>query len=308
MSDTKDTTAEQTAAIEPVKISEAITHLQDLDTNQFNKTITFLQEWFLTSGMEWTVNIVAALLVFLLGRWITSLVTRIIARMMESRQIDPSLISFTQSLTTAALMAFVIIAALAQLNVQTASFIAVIGAAGLAVGLALQGSLANFASGVLMIIFRPIKVGDYVEAAGTAGIVEDIQIFCTVLRTPDNKTIIVPNTSITGETIVNFSSKPTRRIDFEFGVAYDADLNQCRQVFQQVLAEDSRILNDPETVIAVKELADSAIIFVVRPWVNSADYWDVYFETMEKTKNALDAAGIGIPFPQMDVHLHKTEQ
>lgn len=308
MPDAIDTTTEQTANIEPVKISEAITHLQDLDADQFDKTMAILQEWFLTSGMEWTVNIIAALLVFLLGRWITSLVTRIIARMMESRQIDPSLISFTQSLTTAALMAFVIIASLAQLNVQTASFIAVIGAAGLAVGLALQGSLANFASGVLMIIFRPIKVGDYVEAAGTAGIVEDIQIFCTILRTPDNKTIIVPNTSITGETIVNFSSKPTRRIDFEFGVAYNADLKHCREVFQQVLAEDSRILNDPETIIAVKELADSAVIFAVRPWVNSADYWGVYFDIMEKTKIALDAAGIGIPFPQMDVHLHKTNQ
>ena len=290
---------------EVITATDAIEVIQEMDASSVNNMLEFIKEWALGSGLDWALSIVSAILVFYVGRWVAHMLTNVLAKLMESRNIDPSLVSFTRSLSNAALITFVAIAALGQLGVQTTSFIAIIGAAGLAVGLALQGSLSNFAAGVLMIIFRPIKVGDFVEVAGTAGTVEDIQIFSTTLNTPDNKTIIIPNSSVTGGNITNYSSKPTRRVDFEFGVAYDADLKQSREIFKRILNEDARILKDPEYVIAVKELADSAVIFVVRPWVKASDYWDVYFDITEKAKIELDAANIGIPFPQMDVHLHK---
>jgi small conductance mechanosensitive channel len=305
MPDSNNASPDAEQSIETVNVIDAINGIKDVDASNIDKMIEFTKEWALSSGLDWAVSILSALLVFYIGRWVAHLLTNALTKIMATRGVDPSLVSFTRSLTNAALVTFVAIAALGQLGVQTTSFIAIIGAAGLAVGLALQGSLSNFAAGVLMIIFRPIKVGDFVEAADTAGIVEDIQIFSTTLRTPDNKTIIVPNSSVTGGNITNYSTKPTRRIDFEFGVAYDADLKQSREIFSKILEDDPRVLKDPASVIGVKELADSAVIFAVRPWVNAADYWDVFFDITEKTKIELDAANIGIPFPQMDVHMHK---
>ena len=198
-----------------------------------------------------------------------------------------------------------ILAAVGQLGVQTTSFIAVLGAAGFAVGLALQGSLGNFASGVLIMIFRPFKSGDFVEAGGTMGIVEAIQIFTTTLRTGDNKTIIVPNGQITSGTITNYSAKDTRRVDLVIGVSYGDDLDKVRRVIEEVIAAEGRVLSEPEPTIGVLELADSSVNFAVRPWVKSSDYWPVYFGLMESFKKRFDQEGISIPFPQQDVYLHQ---
>jgi len=203
-------------------------------------------------------------------------------------------------------MAFIFIAALSQLGVQTTSFVAVIGAAGLAIGLALQGSLSNFAAGFLMLIFRPFKVGDYIEGAGTEGFVEETGIFTTLLKTPDNKVIIIPNAKLMSDTITNYSKKETRRVDMTFGVGYEDDLQKVRQALQNVIDQDERILKDPPPAILLAELADSSVNFFVRVWVKTPEYWNVFFDTTEKVKKQFDAEGISIPFPQRDVHLYQT--
>jgi len=202
-----------------------------------------------------------------------------------------------------ALLAFIIIAALAKMGLQTASFVAVLGAAGLAIGLALQGSLSNFASGVLMLIFKPIRVGDFVEAGGAKGSVKEIGIFTTILNSPDNVRIIVPNSQVTGSNISNYTVNGTRRVDMVIGVSYEDDLQKTKEVIEKVLAGEERILPDPPAVVAVSELADSSVNFVVRPWVNVADYWPTYFDLTAKIKVSLEEKGITIPFPQHDVHL-----
>jgi len=262
-----------------------------------------LQEWLTLYGLK----IVAAALIFLIGRWVAKGLRVLLKKMLQKSRTDETLISFITNLAYVALMTFVVIAALAQLGVQTTSFIAVIGAAGLAVGLALQGSLANFAAGVLMIIFKPFKVGDYIEGGGCAGTVEDIGIFTCELKSPDNKKIIIPNAKLTGDNIVNYSAKESRRIDLVAGVSYGDDLDKVRRVLEQILSEDERILKDPPPTIGVLELADSSINFAVRPWVKTADYWDVFFSVQEKIKKRFDAEGSSIPFPQQDVHLYRTQ-
>ncbi len=239
-----------------------------------------------------------------MGRWIAKALKKLINKVMTKNNVDPILVSFVGDLTYFALLAFVVIAAINQLGVQTTSFIAIIGAAGLAIGLALQGSLANFAAGFLLMLFRPFKVGDYIEGAGVAGAVEEIQVFTTQLKSPDNKKIIIPNAKLTGDNIINYSANETRRIDLVIGVGYADDLAKVKEVLEDVLSKDDRILKDPAPTIAVGELADSSVNFVVRPWVKTADYWDVYFDTTESVKKRFDADGISIPFPQRDVHMH----
>jgi small conductance mechanosensitive channel len=224
---------------------------------------------------------------------------------MEKREVDPTLTKFVTNLIYVALLTFVIVAALGMLGIQTTSFIAVLGAAGLAIGLALQGSLSNFAAGVLMIIFRPFKVGDLIEAAGVTGVVEEIQIFTTQLVTPDNKTIIIPNAQITGDTITNYTRKGTRRADMVIGIGYDDDIDKARTIISDVLSQDERILEAPATNIAVSELADSSVNFAVRPWVKVEDYWGVIFDATETIKKRFDAEGISIPYPQRDVHVYE---
>ncbi|MBT8338761.1 MAG: mechanosensitive ion channel, partial [Desulfatitalea sp.] len=203
------------------------------------------------------------------------------------------------------LLAFVVLAALSQLGIQTTSFIAVLGAAGLAVGLALQGSLSNFAAGFLMILFRPFSVGDYIEGGGVTGTVEEIQIFTTTLVTPDNKTVIIPNAKIMGDNIINWTVKGTRRVDLVVGIGYGDDIDKARQVIADVLAKDARVRKDPPPQIAVSEMADSSVNFVVRPWVSASDYWAVSFGVTEQIKKAFDDEGISIPFPQRDVHVYQ---
>lgn len=249
------------------------------------------------------LKIVFAIIILVIGRWVARLFSKLIQRVMKAREVDETLRSFVGNLTYYALLTFVVLAALGQLGIQTTSFIAVIGAAGLAIGLALQGSLANFASGFLMIMFRPFKVGDLIEGAGVTGTVESLQIFTTQLRTADNKKIIVPNSSLTGGNIINWSATGTRRVDMVFGIGYDDDIDKAKQVIAAILASDDRVLKDPAPQVAVSELADSSVNFVVRPWAKTGDYWGVFFDTTEAVKKRFDAEGISIPYPQSDVHL-----
>ena len=259
--------------------------------------------------LEWAYiygpRVIGALAIIVLGRIGVGIVAGIIRRLMLRAKVDETLTKFVVSLTRIALLVFVFIAALGALGVETTSFIAVIGAAGLAVGFALQGSLSNFASGVMLVIFRPFSVGDYVEAGGQSGSVEEIHIFNTVLNTPDNKKVIVPNSKITGDNIINYSARDTRRVDLVFGIGYGDDLLKAKRILEQIVAEDSRILKDPAPTIAVAELADSSVNFAVRPWVKTADYWAVLYDITEKVKLTFDREGISIPFPQQDVHMHQ---
>ncbi|HDS01620.1 MAG TPA: mechanosensitive ion channel [candidate division Zixibacteria bacterium] len=250
-------------------------------------------------------KIIGAILILILGRIAVGIIANAIRRAMVRSEADPTLTKFLVALTKIALFTFVVIAAIATLGVQTASFVAVLGAAGLAIGFALQGSLANFASGVMLIVFRPFKAGDYIEAAGVAGSVEEIHIFNTILKSPDNRKIIIPNSQVTGGSITNYSAKDTRRVDMVFGIGYDDDIKKAKQIMEQIVSEDSRVLKDPAPTIAVSELGDSSVNFVCRPWVKTSDYWAVLFDIHEKVKLAFDEKGISIPFPQTDVHLYQ---
>ncbi|MEL7058589.1 MAG: mechanosensitive ion channel domain-containing protein [Acidobacteriota bacterium] len=247
---------------------------------------------------------VGAALILVLGFFAARLLSKLVARVTRRTGLDATLGAFLGNLTYFAALAFVFLAALDRLGVNTTSFAAVVAAAGLAIGLALQDSLGNFAAGFMLIMLRPFSSGDFVEVAGIAGVVESISIFSTSLRTPDNKAIIVPNGSIVSDNIINYSRKDTRRIDLVFGIGYDDNLLEARQIFERIVSENPRVLDEPATVIAVDELADSSVNFVVRPWVATADYFAVRWELIEATKVALDAAGISIPYPQQDVHLH----
>ncbi|EGR2794919.1 small-conductance mechanosensitive channel MscS [Vibrio navarrensis] len=255
--------------------------------------------------IQYGVNIISAIIILFIGNMIVKAVANSVAKVLESKQMDKAVVQFIHGLVRYLLFVIVLIAALGRLGVQTASVVAVIGAAGLAIGLALQGSLSNFAAGVLIVAFRPFKSGDYVEVGGVAGSVEAIQIFQTVLKTPDNKMVVVPNSSVIGGPITNYSRHETRRVDMVIGVSYKSDLKKTKQVLRETLEKDPRILKDPDITIGVHTLADSSVNFVVRPWVKTADYWPVYFDNMQAIKEALDANGIEIPFPQMDVHLNK---
>ena len=253
----------------------------------------------------YALDVVLSLIIFILGRWVAKAVIGLVRRLMSKKGVDQTLSRFVTSLLFALLMAVVIIAALGQLGVQTTSLVAIVGAAGLAIGLALQGSLSNFASGVMLIVFRPFKAGDFIEAAGVSGAVEEVSIFNTTLKTPDNKIVIVPNAQVTGGSIVNYSAEDMRRIDLVFGIGYGDDIRRAKQVIESVLAEDERILKDPAPTVGVVELGASSVNLAVRPWVRTADYWDVFFATNERMKQRFDAEGITIPFPQRDVHIHQ---
>ena len=266
----------------------------------FSSLIAKMQEIATIYGLK----IIASLLIFIIGRWIALAIKKFLGRVMRTSGVDPTIIPFALDLTYVALLLVIIIAAMGTLGIQTTSLIAVLGAAGLAVGLALQGSLANFASGVLLIIFRPIRVGDFFEGAGAAGTVEQIQIFSTSVKTPDNKMVIIPNGKLLSDNITNYSVKEIRRIDFIIGVGYNDSIDEVKKVISDVLSSDPRILKDPAPAIGLVELADSSVNFAVRPWVKNGDYWPVYFDTLETIKKRFDQEGISIPFPQQDIHLH----
>jgi small conductance mechanosensitive channel len=258
-----------------------------------------------TTGVEFGINIVTAIAIFFVGKFAIGFLMRGLRRVMRAQEIDKTLETFVCNLARTVLMLFVLIASISALGVQTTSFIALLGAAGLAVGLALQGSLANFASGVLIVLFRPYKVGDFVEAAGISGIVVEVQILTTVFRSADNKRIIVPNGQVMNGIITNYSANDTRRVDLLIGVSYGDDLDKVRATLTAVLDAEPRVLEDPPCTIAVSELAGSSVNFVVRPWVRTEDYWGVMFELTEAIKKRFDKEGISIPFPQRDVHVYQ---
>ena len=255
-------------------------------------------------GVEFGIKVLIALVIFLVGRVIARMIARGLRKVMQAQSVDKILETFVSNLVYWTVMIFVIIAAINQVGIQTTSLIAIMGAAGLAVGLALQGSLSNFAAGVLIVVFRPYRVGDFVEAAGISGVVLQVQILTTILKTGDNKQIIVPNSQIMGSIITNYSANDTRRVDMVVGVSYDDDLDKVRATLEELIAADDRILEDPAPMIAVSELADSSVNFVVRPWVKTADYWGVMFDLTEAIKKRFDQEGISFPFPQQDVHLY----
>ncbi len=260
---------------------------------------------FYDGAAAFGLQLLAAIAVFVVGRWIAKGLVKGLVAAMERADADPTLVGFIRNVAYWGLIAIVVIAAAGQLGVQTTSFIAVLGAAGLAVGLALQGALANFAAGVLMMIFRPFKAGDYVEAAGVAGSVEEISIFTTKLKTPDNKIVIVPNGQVTSGSITNYSANDTRRVDMAFGIGYGDDIDKAKRIIREVLDADERVLKDPAPVIVLSELGDSSVNFAVRPWAKASDYWGLFFDTQETVKKRFDAEGISIPFPQRDVHIYQ---
>jgi len=276
-----------------------IPEIADLSTTWDN-----VLEMLRTTGLEFGINIITAIAIFYIGKMIVGLLTRSLRKVMQAQEIDKTLESFVCNLVRMVLLTFVIIASVSALGIQTTSFIAVIGAAGLAIGLALQGSLSNFASGVLIVLFRPYKVGDWVEAAGVAGTIVEVQILTTVFKTGDNKSIIVPNGQVMNSIIINYSANDQRRVDMVVGVSYDDDLDKVRATLEDLIAADDRILDDPACTIAVAELADSSVNFIVRPWVKSGDYSGVKFDLTEAIKKRFDKEGITFPFPQQDVHLY----
>ncbi|ATJ81861.1 mechanosensitive ion channel family protein [Halomonas beimenensis] len=266
--------------------------------------IQWIVDFVQMQGTSFVINLVAALAIFLVGRWAVKLLHGLSIKAMQRGKLDPLLVKFLGNILYALMMIFVVLAAISQVGIQTTSLIAVIGAAGLAVGLALQGSLANFAAGVLVIIFRPYKIGDYVEAGGVAGTIDDVQIFTTELKTPDNRKVIVPNGQMMSGAITNYSSHDTRRVDLVVGVGYDDPIDTVRRVLEGVVADDPRVLAEPAPNIRMSAMADSSVQWIVRPWVKAADYWDVHWEMTEEIKRRFDAEGISIPFPQRDVHVY----
>ena len=267
-----------------------------------NISLTQLLETYI---IPWGINIVLALAIFVIGKYIARMLTSVSKKVMTKAKVDSILVNFIGSIINTVLLLFVVVASLDQLGVDTTSLIALIGAAGLAIGLALQGSLQNLASGVMLIVFRPFNDGDLVETAGVLGVVETIGIFTTTMRTGDNREIIIPNGEIFGGTITNFSKRSTRRVDMVFGIGYDDDIKKAKDILTRILEEDERILRDPAPLVAVAELADSSVNFNVRPWCKTEDYWNVYFDIHEKVKLTFDAEGISIPYPQMDIHQDK---
>lgn len=256
-------------------------------------------------GSEYGLRLLGALAVLVIGLWIIGLITRGTHKLMDKSKIEPSLNTFIKSLVSILLKILLVISVLGMIGIQMTSFIALLGAAGLAVGMALSGTLQNFAGGVMILIFKPFKVGDFIEAQGHSGVVKEIHVFVTVMTTPDNKTILVPNGSLSNGAITNYSTQPKRRVDWTFGIAYGDDYDKAKAFILGLIAEDSRILSDPEPFVALAQLADSSVNLTVRVWVNVADYWGVLFDLNEKYYKNAGKAGINIPFPQMDVHLDK---
>lgn len=278
-----------------------------ISADAVNKAITSAMDWFSANqGVfeQYATNVVMAIAIFVTGKWIVNYLTASLEKLLLARQLDKTLVDFFKNLTRYLMLIMVLIAALGPLGVQTAQIIAIVGAAGLAVGLALQGSLSNFAAGVLIVVFRPFKSGEYVEVGGVSGSVAAIELFSTVLTTPDNKMVVVPNGTVISSPITNYSRHATRRVDLMVGVSYKADLQHTKAILARVLEADPRVLKHPEPIIGVSMLGDSSVNFVVRPWVKNQDYWNVYFDLTQAIKEALDKEGIDIPYPQMEVHYH----
>lgn len=267
-----------------------------------------LVERIVNIGIEYGPRLIGAVIVLILGFWVASAITRATGRMMEKRNVDASLIPFLKNLVSILLKVLVIISVLGMVGIQMTSFIAILAAAGLAVGMALSGTLQNFAGGVMILIFRPFKVGEFIDAQGYMGTVKEISIFHTILNTPDKKVIIIPNGPLSTGPLTNFSREPQRRVDWKFGMAYGDDVENFKSAIREFIDEDERILKDPEPFIGLSELADSSVNFAVRVWVNAEDFWSVYFDMNEKVYKRFGDYKLNIPFPQMDVHVHNKKE
>ncbi len=265
-------------------------------------------DWLAVNGIDWAIRIVSALAIFFIGRWLASFASRLIVKALEKAKVEITLSKFLARIAHVLLLVVVILASLEKLGVSTTSFVAIVGAAGLAIGLAMQGSLSNFAAGVMIIIFRPFSVGNFIDAGGVKGIVEEISIFHTKLRTPDNLAVIVPNAQINGGAITNFSAKDQRRIDITFGVSYDDDLKVAKATIWKVLNSDERILKEPAPIVGVMNLGESSVDIVCWAWVKSPDFLQTKFFLNETVKTELEAAGCSIPYPQRDVHLFSPDK
>jgi len=265
--------------------------------------LIYLKEWAMSNGL----NIVYAIAIFVIGRAVAKTFSNILKKAMDKANVEVTLSRFLSKLFYYLILAAVIIATLNKLGIETTSVVAVLATAGLAIGLALKDSLSNLSAGVMIIIFKPFVIGNFIETAGTAGIVEEISIFTTKLKTPDNKIIIVPNSSVINNNITNFSAQETRRVDITVGVGYESDIKQVKDILNGIIASTTTIINDPEPVVALTNLGDSSIDFVMRSWVKTEDYWSTYFELLEKVKTRLDEEGVNIPYPQMDIHLKKED-
>ncbi len=260
-----------------------------------------IKELIMTYGLK----VIAAIIALIVGLWVIKIIVKALARIMEKREVDPSLRGFINSLTGILLKIMLIISVIGMVGIPMTSFIAILGAAGLAVGMALSGTLQNFAGGVMILIFKPFKVGDFIEAQGYMGTVSEIQIFISVLKTPDNKTILIPNGGLSTGSLVNFSSEDTRRVDFSFGIAYGDSYDDAKALLLKLIEKDERILKTPEPFIVLGALADSSVNITVRVWAKASDYWGVFFDMNEKVYKEFDKNGLHIPFPQLDVHLDK---
>lgn len=262
-------------------------------------------ENIINAASPYIINIIMAILIFVIGKYVARIITNITKKVLDKSKVNETLKVFLGNVIYGLLLIVVVLAALNKLGIETTSFIAILGAIGLAVGLAFQSTLSNISAGVMIVIFRPFNIGDFIEAGGVSGIVEEINLFNTIFKTPDNKVIIVANSNIIGGNIINYSLKETRRVDFVFGIGYDDDLKLAKETLQNIINKDSRILQEPLPFVAVGELADSSVNFTVRVWVKSENYWDVHFDTIEKVKLTFDKKGISIPYPQIDVHTNK---
>ncbi len=272
------------------------------------ETVQNAMQMLTTVLTSYGLQVIGAIIILIVGRIVAAIACKLVRRAMGRARADAALIGFTCNLVRVAVMAFAVIAALAKFGVQTTSFVAVLGAAGLAVGLALQGSLANFAAGVLILLFRPFRIDDVIDVADTLGKVAEIGIFTTTINTPDNRKVIIPNAQVTGGTITNINAHDTRRVDLTAGIGYADDVGRAKEVLEGILAQHDKVLAEPESTVQVVELADSSVNFVVRPWVKTADYWDVYFDVTRSIKEEFDRQGISIPFPQQDVHMHQVAE
>ncbi len=275
--------------------------MEDISTEQ----MTGYMDTAVEMAMLYGPQLILAILVLIIGLWIVNRVVKLTNKGMERASVEPTLARFLGSLVSIGLKALLLISVASMVGIETTSFIAILGAAGLAIGLALQGSLGNFAGGVLVLLFKPFKVGDFVETQGVSGTVAEIQIFNTIIKTADNKVIIVPNGAVSNGVITNYSKEATRRVDFVFGIGYGDDIGKAKEVIARLVAADDRAFEDPAPTIVVSELADSSVNITTRVWVNAADYWGVKFDLTENVKLAFDQEGISIPFPQQDVHMHQ---
>lgn len=272
--------------------------------NQLQDSAQYV-ETLINLFVVWGPKLAGAILALIIGLWLANMITGGLSRRMEKSEVDPSLRPFLKSLVSTLLKVLVVVSVLGMVGIQMTSFIAILGAAGLAVGMALSGTLQNFAGGVMILIFKPFKVGDFIEAQGYAGTVNAIQIFNTILKTPDNKTIIIPNGGLSTASMVNYSTEPTRRVDWTFGIAYGDDIDKAKEVLRSLLATNESVLKDPAPFVELAELADSSVNFTVRAWVNAADYWTVHFYLLDMVYRRFAEEGLNIPFPQMDVHVVK---